>query len=278
MMTSHQPDDRLEEQLRSLATDLRFPETPDIAARIRPVTGHRSSGSHRIWYALATIALALILVATPPVRAAVWQIFDAVGIDIRVGEERGAELRLETLDAAAFGEPVTLSEAESAFGRPLSFPTEVLPAEPDAVYIYQPSPGGLISVTFVYGATDDLPALPDSDIGAILTQITGPSDSPYLVKMVLPTSAGEPVRTDAGAAYWVEDGQLEVQPIGSSRYSAHVLVWLDGITAYRLESMLDQPTSIRIAESMEPLEVGNQYAFLAVQVNEMRRMRRGDNG
>lgn len=273
-MIDQQSDEQLKKRLRYLANDLQFPETPEIADAIRSNLTPLRRGVSLGWYAVGLMSLVLILGFTPSARAAMWQLLDTVGIDVRFGDEQGQDTELDLLDSSAFGSPTTLTEAEAAFGQPLQFPTHVLPEEPDAVYLLEQN-SGLISVTFVYAATDDIPALHDSNVGAILTQIVAPADSPYLAKTVLPTSGGTHVEMPDGPGYWIENGQLSLEPSGVTRPSANVLIWLDSMVAYRLESLLDMNTSLQIAASLERVTHGNHSVLPIVWGSEVRRTRAG---
>ncbi|MCA9832553.1 MAG: hypothetical protein KC435_01265 [Thermomicrobiales bacterium] len=239
-------NDELELRLHALAEDMVFPPTPDLGVH----TARQPRRRTILLYGMATLCLILVIVATPPARAAIQQLFDAAGIDIRISDSQNSERTLALLDDSLFGYPVSFDEAREAFGQPLLVPSTVLSTEPDQIYLYQT--GDLISVTFAWAAEDDLPALDGSNIAAIFTQTVSSSDQPYLVKSIIPHTNTKYVEIERGSAWWIEGGELGTDKSEDTRSSAHVLIWLsaDGYHAYRLESMLDQQTSIRIANSL----------------------------
>lgn len=240
----------LEQMLHLLSEELVFPPTPDISERVKRSIPNRRQP--RVPGALMAVALIALLLLTPPARAAIQSVFDAVGIEISISDREMDGTDLPLLDESLFGVPVSLEEAEIAFGRPLVIPTHVLPEPPAAIYLLQPEgSSGLTSITMVYAETDDLPGIANTGIGAIFTQMVGSGDQPWLVKTILPSAASEPVSTDVGPGWWIEDGQLGTTSGTDSRVSGHVLIWLSDNRGYRLESGLDRDTSILFAESLE---------------------------
>lgn len=241
------PNDELEQHLHALAQDLVFPSTPDFDIRAALPRDNRRLP---LLSGLASLCLALVLVLTPPVRAGIQQLFDAVGIEIQIAERENSEPTATLLDESLFGQPVSAGEAREAFGQELLVPAAMRSSDPDAIYLYQQ--GGLISVTFTWMADDDLPALDGSGIGAIFTQTISSADQPYLVKSVIPHTNLEYVQLASGAAWWIDGGELGTHKNGDARASAHVLIWLssNGGSAYRFESMLDQQNTIEIANSL----------------------------
>lgn len=260
-------NDCVESRLHGLADELVFPVTPDFkAATFSGLSPQRDDrrGAINIGV-LLLIALALLL--TPPARAAIEDALDVVGIEVRFGNHFPDDAGLGLLDPALFGSPVSLREAEIAVGTDLRLPSTGLPSTPHAVYLFKPQePRQLLSVTFVYRSSDVLPAIPGSDIGAIFTQFLGPESEPYLIKHILPTSVAVLVDMEDGPAYWIEQGQLSATGHESqSRPSANVLVSLDDMRGYRFETMLDQTTAIKIAESVHPMNQWNQLLSPSVQ-------------
>lgn len=241
------PNDKREQHLHALAQDLVFPPTPDFDIRAAlPRDNRRLS----LLSGLASLCLALVLVLTPPVRAGIQQLFDAVGIEIQIAERENSEPTATLLDKSLFGQPVSAGEAREAFGQELLVPAAMPSSDPDAIYLYQQ--GGLISVTFAWMADDDLPALGESNIGVIFTQTTSSPDHPYLVKSVSPEGSYEHVDLESGFGWWIEGGEISAGDY--RRGSANVLIWLsaDVRHAYRLESMLDRETSIAMANDLVP--------------------------
>lgn len=252
-MTSHDSfADPVIRQLEQLGTTLEFPPTPPIAEAVSAAI--HSEPKRRWWlpYSLVATALVIALISAPQVRSAIWVWLEVVGIELRTSESprKGDELPL--LDESLFGVPSTLAEAEDAFGKPLALPTDTLSSSPDDIYL-KTDGNGIVAVTFVYAASESLPAIGESDIGAILTQFTGSSGSPYLLKFMMEFDHPVYVSEDNVQMQWIERGELtSASEPDAWRSSANVLIWGDGNSGYRLESGLSQKESESIAESMAP--------------------------
>ena len=132
----------------------------------------------------------------------------------------------------------------------MSFPV-VVPgsdgfSEPDAVYVDQSVPGGV--VFFLYGSRDRPTAL--------LSQF--PAGSVFAHKSVGPGSTVEEVEVDGARGYWIEGAphQFVFEDVRgrmrheSLRLATNTLVWeREGITL-RLEGELERDQAIRVAESV----------------------------
>lgn len=244
------------EQLEQLGAALEFPPTPAIAEEVAAAFHPEP---RRIWwlpYSLVAAALAIALIANPQVRGAVWDWLEVAGIELRILDTQPTGEELPLLDEALFGSPASKDDAEAAFGRPLAVPNVVLPKTPDAVYVKNEE-GGMVAVTFVYPASESLPAIGDSEYGAVLTQIGGPTDSPFFLKFMLDFDHQIYVSETGLQMQWIERGQLaSADEPEAWRSSANVLIWGDANAGYRLESGLTQEESEEIAESMSA-EQGN---------------------
>lgn len=271
-MTSNGPEDhQLIRSLEEMGEHIEFPETPEIAEAVVSAIASRRGISVLLPYGLMLIAIVILAISAPQVRSAMVDALNAIGIEIRTGESSREDETLSLLDEALFGVPVTMEEAQEAFGKSLAFPGEVLPGSPDAIYLKTES-DGIVSVTFAYGSSESLPEIGETDIGAILTQITGPANHPYLVKSVFEMTTPIFVTEGNLQMQWIEQGELSrADDPDAWRASANVLIWLDGDVGYRLESRLSQEQSVHIAESMAKSESRNQLSFPVVREVSTRR-------
>lgn len=260
-MTSNDKDlTQLIADLEQLPDYVDFPATPDIADEVKAEIAPPHRGALLLPIGLVAAALVLLLLGTPQARSAMLDALSVVGIEIRTAESPRSGEELPLLDESLFGTQVTIDRAREAFHGELVFPTTLLPSTPDAVYLMT-NDTGLVSVTFVYPASDTLPAIGDSELGAILTQVSGPADVPYLYKTTFETGPDVFVSDTNMQMQWIDQGESAIaEEPESRRSSANVLIWLDGAHGFRLESGLSQEQSILVAESMTRGESGNRSA------------------
>lgn len=240
-------DDRLELELRALATDVAFPPTPDLRGR---VIAHLLAPPRRRWLApwRAPRAIVLALVATLLLAATA-----AALVLVLPG------LRLTTVPVLPSAEPLA---ARLALGQPIG-PDTVgagIPAvlgTPDEAYVF----GDKQVVTLVYAADAELPEMAGSGIGLLVQVIEGALDREQVEKLV--AEAGTtvtPVEVDDQAGFWIDgrphliryvdaDGGVRLQ---RTRLVGDALVWERGGVLYRIESGLGLEGTLRIAESITP--------------------------
>ena len=260
--------DVLERALTSLASEVEFPPTPDLTARVVAAINTRGPARRdakairpqpapqrrRLWPALATAAVVLFaaaMIAAPGARRAVADFLGIGGVRITVDEPPadptppGSKLGL--------GERVTLAEAEARAAFPLRFPTTLGP--PDAVYVAEAE--GFDQVTFAYDPAEGLPAAPGHQEGLLLAQFQGEPEGDYVKKLIFGDPAVDEVMVRGTRGIWVE-GPHQISYIGpkgtletdSTRLSAGALIWEeDGIT-YRLESDLSKREAVALAEAI----------------------------
>jgi hypothetical protein len=109
----------LEPTLRGLASDIVWPATPDVAARLELQPRRRLRLAPLVAIALVVLALAVAL-AVPQARSSILRFFHVGGVAVE---------RVETLPHAAslplgadLGRAVTERRAEQVLGRPFLFP------------------------------------------------------------------------------------------------------------------------------------------------------------
>ena len=178
--------DRLEHALATL--EVEWPATPDLAAaveaRLQPAPRRaRTTWWRRPQLAWVAAALAVLiaagLAASPSARSALLDLLGLRGAQVERREppprptatpgRLGAGLRL--------GEAVTLADARSRAGFPLTVPASL--GTPDAVW-FDESPN---RVSFVYDARPGIPRSPHTNAAVVLTQFEAQA-SPVLQKAV----------------------------------------------------------------------------------------------
>jgi hypothetical protein len=252
----------LESMLEALADDVQFPAAPQFAMPSAPSRVHRAPV--RPWLIAAVIAL-VIFIATlvnPDARRAV---ADWLGIgSIRI------DLVDELLDR---GEPVAINSSflvgERTDVDDLQFPTPILGLpDADVSAAYQRTGDRAVMITLYYPASESLPAIGESDLGAVLMQVDDPRNVFDLVKQTMLPNA-EPVPFGDRDAFWITSGTLSAAPYDPggifglprvSRVTGNVLLWEVGGISYRLETGLDRVAAVRLAESLVPLDPGTDGA------------------
>jgi hypothetical protein len=251
-----------ETQLRSIASGMDYPPTPDIAgsvsARLRAKTRPRLLNR-----TLArSLVLALILISSlmliPPVRAAVIE-FIQIGI-VRIFRSDPAPAPEETPVTATpaatlpsliplleeMAGETTLTEAQEMVEYPIQLPA--YPAElegPDRVFV-QDADGPMTILAWID------PQEPDR---VMMSLHLIPEGSWAITKMG-PTVIEE-TRVSGQYAVWAEgpypirlyNGDLQFRRL----IDGHVLIWEQAGLTYRLETEASLEEAIRIAESLEPI-------------------------
>jgi Domain of unknown function (DUF4367) len=266
-----------ETQLRSIATGMEYPRTPDIAgsvsARLRQSIRPRllskpfvfAKGRRLAWSLTLALILLSSLMLIPPARAAILEfiqigvirIFRAEPTPIVTTEPSSSiqspvtatpaltpQILIPWLETIA-GE-VTLEEAQASVGYPVLLPA--LPADlgqPDRVFV-QDADGPM---TFLIWFD---PVEPDE---ILMSLHFLPPDS-WAIKKVEPVVIQE-TTVNGNYAVWTvgpypmryKSGDLEYRRM----IDGHVLIWTDGNITYRLETDLSLEEAIKIAESLEPI-------------------------
>ena len=242
----------LERELRELGAELRYPETPDLATSVRrrlaePRRRRRPWLRRRtLTIALAVLAVALAAVlAVPPARTALLELFGLEGASIRRVDELPAVRPFSDLD---LGTRVSLAQARRRVRFPVPVPTRAGYDEPDAVYVRDFPPGGLVSL--LYGS--------EEEVRLLLTAFRG-SSAPELVKKVLGAETRiEQVVVGGELGYWIEGAPHAVVfrdargRLVEDRYrlARNVLLWERRGLLLRLEGEIERDEALRIAESL----------------------------
>jgi hypothetical protein len=224
----------LERDLAALAGVVDWPDTPDVASRVR-LEPRRSSIRRR------AIAVALVLVAgaaaVPDVRAAIGRVLGFAGGE-RVERVQDVPRNLPRLD---LGAPVSLDEARRRVRFPLQLPADV----------------GKPAVR-LGGALGDETVSVLLDSGAILSQRAGQA-AIFAAKQVEPQVEVRFLRVAGAPGAWVDRGPRAILVLredgtdtmwSAALPGAGVLLWdRDGV-ALRLEIRGTLEEALRIAESV----------------------------
>jgi hypothetical protein len=225
----------LERELRDLAVDIAFPQTPDVASAVRRRLGDRSRSTwprRLVPIGVAAAALAVgVTFAVPQGRTAILRFFGIGAVRIELVDRLPDVRPLGQLD---LGTRIDPSDA------PFPLLRSTLLGEPDAAY----RRGNV--VTLLYGTPQR--------VRLLVTEIAGSGFSPTVGKKLL--AAGTrvefvPVEGATGPALWIE-GQLHVVrlPGGRPRLAANTLIWKRGEITLRLEGAVQLQRAVAIAESL----------------------------
>jgi hypothetical protein len=244
----------LELALIDLGRRLDFPETPDVAPRVRARLAEGAAGRGMpgpySWRRLSVIALAVLAVAiaavmaVPQTRAAILEFFHLRGVTIeRVGELPTVPVRNEL---GPLGKRVSLDEARKLADFDVVVPEAL--GEPDEVYFRSGSPaGGMVS--FVYGTTEHPRAL-FTEFEANVNEV--------IFKKVAPETTIERVLVEGGPGYWIggahffsyvdRNGVFQQEAI---RLAGNTLLWERGPVTLRLEADVSKAEALRIGLSVK---------------------------
>jgi hypothetical protein len=254
-----------ETQLRSIASGLKYPPTPNTA---RAVTARlHASAQPRLANRTRSLVFALVLLVSlmliPTVRAAVVE-FIEIGI-VRIFRADPAPVPEESpatpVPLTATSSPplpalipfleelageTTLGEAQAATGYPIQLPG--YPADlgdPDRVFI-QDADGPMTFLVWID------PEQPDR----VLMSLHLIPEGSWAISKMGPDVVQE-TQVKGQYAIWAEgpypirlyNGDLQFRRM----VTGHVLIWTQGEVTYRLETDASLEEAIRIAESLEPL-------------------------
>ena len=256
-------DDRLyEDRLRALSVEVDFPDTPDLAPRVRqhlelaPSRASRPGflGWRPAAFAAAAVfaALAFLLTFSPATREAVADFLGIGGVRIEYGG--GESTRPPIARELDLGESATLDEARGLVDFDIRIPTEL--GEPDEVYTLDFPPGGAVSL--VYAPRAGLPEAAETRVGAVLTEFRAELQSEVILKKLAGSGVEiDIVSIDGSEGYWIE-GQHSVGYVDAegqfredtARLAGNTLIWVEDDVTYRLESALDKEAALSIARSV----------------------------
>ena len=255
----HLSDERLGAALKTVATQVEYPPTPQLAGRVRarlqetPEPHRVPLRSRRYAFAVAIVgALAVVFAATmalsPRAREAV---ADFIGVGgVRIGFDEPSP-SLSPVDELDLGPEVTLEEAEVFVDFDVKTPRLADLPEPE-IHLTTPPPSGMVSLLYRDAYKDA------DDPGLLVTQFEARLEEGFLKKLSFDEGARvEYLMVRGSPGYWVtgthffayfdETGDIREETL---RLAENVLLWEeDGIT-YRVEGGFDRAEALKVADSM----------------------------
>ncbi len=280
-------NDDLARQLQDLRGILEYPDTPDIAPSVR---GRIAATPRRVrplrppirWqrvlaFTLITlILLGALLGAFPSTRRAIAGRLGlrnialvVTAVPIPTATVPPAALPTSAVSATPLpatvtrgalerqlGTPTTLTDAQPQVNFPVRVPAAPGYETPDAVYVGTSPPGGRIAL--VYRSRPDRPAIPDTDIGVLLTEFRGGLDAGLFTKVVPSAASIEAVPVRDAPGYWIAGGirLFLYRDVSGAvvqdtiRTAGNTLLWERNGVVYRLETTLSRDEALRIAASI----------------------------
>jgi hypothetical protein len=259
-----QPQQPLEARLIRAAGQFPYPATPDLAGSVRRMAQPAPTGqplSRLAWAVLVLIIVASVLLAVPPVRAAVLEVLRFGAVRIFLVEPTPAPtLPPPTASPAArptatprptptsltslldLAGETTLAEVEAQVGFPIRLPT--YPPDlgpPDQVFL-QDFDGPLLVLVWLAPNQPDQVRLSLHQLGP------GTFAGKGAPSLIVETSVnGKP-------ALWLEGEHLLTLRNGNfgprRLVDGQVLIWVEDEITYRLETDLMLEEAVRVAESV----------------------------
>jgi len=178
----------LERALTVLGDDVAFPPTPDLATTVGdrvPARLPRRTPRRRWLVAAAAVAAGVVvLLALPGPRSAIADLLGIGAVRVTIVDELPADVLLRD----PTGVQVTVAEADEE----IDFDLFVLDEPPDAVYLDDSVPGGM--VTLVYA----------NDPAVFITQVAGTTDEGFLNKLVAGGTTITLVDVAGDPGFWIE--------------------------------------------------------------------------
>lgn len=260
-----------ENRLRTMARDMGYPRTPDIAGtvmeRLRPVPRPRFAPRRLAWSLTFILVLLSSLMLIPPVRAAILE-FIQIGI-VRIFPQN-VEPTVEVVTTAT---PQSVMPATATPGEPapllISFLDQIA-GETKLASVQDTVPYPILLPTYPADLREPNHVYVQDAEGAMTILVWTDPNQPERVTMSLhfipaghwainkfgPVTIQE-TEVDGQRAIWavgpypllMRNGSLQIERL----IEGHVLIWEDGDMTYRLETDLPLDEAIRIAESLEPV-------------------------
>jgi hypothetical protein len=260
-----------ENKLRSIASGMEYPRTPDIAGsvttRLRAATRSRFNSKALAWSLTIILVLCSSLMLIPPARAAILEFIQIGVVRIFPQPVEPTVESVRTATPAALVPMTSTSSSQSSTLLPIlnqmagkttldiaqskvEFPI-VLPkypsdlGQPDYVYL-QNADGNIVILVWLD------PQHPEQ----VLMSLHIISNSSWMIKKMEPTAIQE-TSVDGQHAVWTTGPYPLIFSNGNTQYerliSGHVLIWGDLDVTYRLETNSSMEEAVKIAESLEPI-------------------------
>jgi hypothetical protein len=266
------PEEELARAMRSLASEVAYPPTPDLARTVRarllrPAQGRRWAPTPMRRLAMAAVVLVAVaggVLALPATRTAASNWLRLHGITIFVAPSLppvptpSSPTSADTGVRLGLGERVTLAKAEARFGYHVFLPDLPGLGPPDAIYLQEPAGGGEVSL--LWAPSSGLTRTSQTGVGLLIMELPGSADpSIAFAKTIGPGTQVEPVNVGATQGVWVSGkpsvffyslpggGETNFETL---RLAGNTLLWdEDGLTL-RIESSLSRDQALAIARSM----------------------------
>jgi hypothetical protein len=262
----------LERRLTQLGRELDWPETPDMATRVRarleaaePAAAARRRLRPRLLppaglrrsLALALVALLVlaggVFAAVPSVRDSVLEFFGLQGATVERRTELPAAPEFRPL---RLGSQTTLARARESLAFEPMVPRAA--GRPSAVFIKRDVSGGELSLA--YRARPGLPEAGTTRLGLLVGEFRGDLHPDYIGKIVTETTRTERLRIDGARAVWIEGAPhlFFYRPPdsdfaeGELRLAQNVLLVERGDVLVRLEGAFGRERALELARSLEP--------------------------
>ncbi len=255
-----------ETQLRTIASGMEYPATPDVAGSVAArLRDPRPRLMNRTLARSIVVALILLtsLLLIPPVRAAVLEFIQVGVVRIFRSEPTTVPPNIPPMETPVTATPAptlpsllplleqmsgetTLPDAQQSAGYPILLPTYPLGiGEPDRVFI-QDANGPMTILVWMD------PQHPDQ----VKMSLHFIPEGSWAVDKFAPVAIKE-TSVNGQEAVWavgpypvrLRDGDMQIQRM----VDGHVLIWEEGEVTYRLETDLSMEEAVRIAESLKPL-------------------------
>jgi hypothetical protein len=251
--------EQLETRLRTAAQHLPYPPTPDLASHMR--LSQRRPARRWGWLALAVALVLALVLAAPPLRAAVLRILQIGAVQVVVHEPPATSSGVPSVTAnptlpaenpflSDLAGETTLAEAQKQLPFPIRLPS--YPADlgsPDRVFVQDLAGDALVLVWLDRAAPTNIRMSLHMLTSRVMAEKT--IFGSYETTILQETSvAGEP-------ALWVQGPHfLQLKGTASDKYAfrrlvdGNVLIWTSGELTYRLETGGTLEEALRIAESL----------------------------
>jgi hypothetical protein len=249
----------LERDLARLGAELRFPDTPALAAavterlRAEPVAPRpRFVLSRALAIALASLLLLAggVVAAVPGARHAVLEFLGLRGATV----ERRPSLPPPARTTPELGRRTSLAELRRSVDFPLLVPAELGP--PDSAYLSAGTPGG--EAGLAYRPRPGLPRARPTGLGLLISEFRGDLHPDYVGKIATQATTVERLRVGPYRAVWVAGAPHQFfyrTPRGefrgeSLRVAGNVLLVERGRLLVRLEGATSRGRAVAIARSL----------------------------
>ena len=232
----------LERRLEDLRVHLVLPEpapaAPAVLPRLTEVPRRRIGA---LVLAAALLAATAAVLAVPPARSALLELFGIGGIEIRRVDDlpvvkRRAPIRL--------GRAIPLGAAQARVAFPIVYPAEL--GRPDAVFVSDIDPGGRVDL--LWGSR--------TRPRALLTSFV--TSGTVGVKAVPRETVVEPVTVGGAAGTWISGAahafvytdRSGTNRSDTSRLVGNVLLWKRGRVTLRLEAQIPKAEALELASDL----------------------------